>query len=389
MFLEKIISYFCYFYTCLFFILQVSWFPDPTTPQSGAVYTPDGNDFDFDTTFVTKSPNSAYNNNIKLDDTDSPDSGHKEMSSENLTLHTNRGVDPMFWPGILRGQVSVSSPDALLTQNHFAGIASITGNPFANGFDDSFNQNTILQCSYEERMKIITPLPPQDASGNRLELKLSKTPKIDPPPEFRNSKSFRDSQISAQSTDSTSSQETNIMMKSDSDYYSNTTGSAHSHINNNVIENGSHSVLHSHPSENLAAKIPQELFPDSEFSNITESKTLNGPGPTEVANPLNYNDNQNLYQNTNNNSRQMSDFQFLDKYKQTSSTLDSIQKLELQLNRINLDQKSASDYCLRTLNNGQQVKETGFGNEKSFRVKTIPPPPPPRRTESLTSENGN
>jgi hypothetical protein len=139
----------------------------------------------------------------------------------------------------------------------------------------------------------------------------------------------------------------------------------------------------------LADKLPQELFPDSEFSNITESKTLNGPGTTDVANPLNYNDNQNLYQNTNNNSRQMSDFQFLDKYKQTSSTLDSIQKLELQLNRINLDQKSASDYCLRTLNNGQQVKETGFGNEKSFRVKTIPPPPPPRRTESLTSENGN
>jgi hypothetical protein len=57
-------------------------------------------------------------------------------------------------------------------------------------------------------------------------------------------------------------------------------------------------VLHSHPSENLAAKLPQELFPDSEFSNITESKTLNGPGPTDVANPLNYNDNQNLYQNT-------------------------------------------------------------------------------------------
>jgi hypothetical protein len=122
-------------------------------------------------------------------------------------------------------------------------------------------------------MKIITPLPPQDASGNRLELKLSKTPKIDPPPEFRNSKSFRDSQISAQSTDSTSSQETNIMMKSDSDYYSNTTGSAHSHINNNVIENGSHSVLHSHPSENLAAKLPQELFPDSEFSIVTSHNT--------------------------------------------------------------------------------------------------------------------
>lgn len=364
--------------------LQVSWFPDPTTPQSGAVYTPDGNDFDFDNTFVPNSPNSAYNKNIKMEDTDSPDSGHKEMSSENLSLHTNRGVDPMYWPSILRGQVSVSSPDALLTHNHFTGIASITGNPFANGFEDSFNQNTILQCSYEERMKIITPLPPQDARGNRLELKLSKTPKIDPPPEFRNSKSFRDSQISAQSTDSASSQDTNTLMK-DSDYYSNTTGSTHSHVNNNVFENGSHSIArHSPPNENSLSKssVQHEMFPDSDFSNASETRPLNG------SHSLNYNENRS-YQNTSDNTRLMSDGQFSDKYKQTSSTLDSIQKLELQLNRINLDQKSASDYCLRTSNNGKHAKENSFGKDKSFRVKTIPPPPPPRRTESLSSDNGS
>ncbi|XP_052091450.1 carboxyl-terminal PDZ ligand of neuronal nitric oxide synthase protein-like [Mytilus californianus] len=362
--------------------LQVSWFP--TTPQSGAVYTPDCQDFEFDNSFVTNSP-VGYSKN-KIEDTDSPDSGHKEMSSENLSLHTHQGIDPMYWPGILRGQISVSSPEAMLTQNHFAGIASITGNPFANGFEDSFNQNTILRCSYEERMKIITPLPPQDASGNKLELKLSKTPKIDPPPEFRNSRSFRDSQISAQSTDSASSQDTCPLMKSDSDYYSNTTGSGHSHVNNN----DNHVVMLHNMNENLAAtsSTAQELFPETGFSNLSDCVTINGPQISATVPSETYgNQTSNVYQNSMCETRQISDTQFLDKYKQTSSTLDSIQKLELQLNRMNLDQKSASDYCLRTLNNGS--KESGVTKDGSFRVKTIPPPPPPRRTESLTSDNGS
>lgn len=312
-----------------------------------------------------------------MDETDSPDSGLKEMSSENLAFNGGRPTEPIYWPSILRGQVSVSAPEGILAENHFSGIASITGNPFASGFEDAFNQNTILQCSYEERMKIITPIPPQDAISNRLQLKLNKTPKIDPPPEFRNSKSYRDSQISAQSTDSASSQETCPLMKCDSDYHSNTTGSGQSHGN----ENGSHVVM---IHDNMK----------SSASGFQESDSVNSSSPLlinevqSVADPaLAVNQSFNSFQNKVNDTRQISDLQFLDKYKETSSTLDSLHKLELQLNRMNLDQKSASDYCLRTLNNG--VKENGIKKDGSLRIKTIPPPPPPRRTESLSSDNGS
>lgn len=303
----------------------------------------------------------------KIEDTDSPDSGLKDMSSENLALNGGQLSEPIYWPSILRGQVSVSTSEGILTENHFSGIASITGNPFASGFEDAFGQNAILQCSYEERMKIITPIPPQDATSNRLELKLDKTPKIDPPPGFRNSKSYRDSQISAQSTDSASSQDTCSLMKCDSDYHSNTTGSGQSHGN----ENGRHVVMvHKKPSA----------------SGFQESDSVNSNSPLLVneihAETDNDSVNQSSYQNNGSDSRALSDTQFLDKYKETSSTLDSLHKLELQLNRINLDQKSASDYCLRTTNNG--IKKDG-----SLRIKTIPPPPPPRRTESLSSDNGS
>lgn len=195
---------------CLFlFSHQMPVLPDPTTPQAGPVYTPEyfkGNAFE--KPFVTDF------------DTDSPDSGHKEMSTESLAVQYQNS-NTSYWQNVLNGElISLSSPSSFApgTICHVVeDIAAVTGNPFASGFTETFEDQEFLK----DNEHIITPCPPQDACGNRLELKLTRTPKIAPPPEFRNSKSYRDSQYSVQSTESASSQDTTLYIRTpESDYFS-------------------------------------------------------------------------------------------------------------------------------------------------------------------------
>lgn len=189
--------------------LRMPVLPDPTTPQAGPVYTPEyfkGNAFE--KPFVTDF------------DTDSPDSGHKEMSTESLVVQYQNS-NTSYWQNVLNGElISLSSPSSFApgTICHVVeDIAAVTGNPFASGFTETFEDQEFLK----DNEHIITPCPPQDACGNRLELKLTRTPKIAPPPEFRNSKSYRDSQYSVQSTESASSQDTTLYIRTpESDYFS-------------------------------------------------------------------------------------------------------------------------------------------------------------------------
>lgn len=189
--------------------LRMPVLPDPTTPQAGPVYTPEyfkGNAFE--KPFVTDF------------DTDSPDSGHKEMSTESLAVQYQNS-NTSYWQNVLNGElISLSSPSSFApgTICHVVeDIAAVTGNPFASGFTETFDDQEFLK----DNEHIITPCPPQDACGNRLELKLTRTPKIAPPPEFRNSKSYRDSQYSVQSTESASSQDTTLYIRTpESDYFS-------------------------------------------------------------------------------------------------------------------------------------------------------------------------
>lgn len=189
--------------------LRMPVLPDPTTPQAGPVYTPEyfkGNAFE--KPFVTDF------------DTDSPDSGHKEMSTESLAVQYQNS-NTSYWQNVLNGElISLSSPSSFVpgTICHVVeDIAAVTGNPFASGFTETFEDQEFLKANEH----IITPCPPQDACGNRLELKLTRTPKIAPPPEFRNSRSYRDSQYSVQSTESASSQDTALYIRTpESDYFS-------------------------------------------------------------------------------------------------------------------------------------------------------------------------
>lgn len=75
--------------------------PDPTTPQAGPVYTPEyfkGNAFE--KPFVTDF------------DTDSPDSGHKEMSTESLAVQYQNS-NTSYWQNVLNGElISLSSPSS-------------------------------------------------------------------------------------------------------------------------------------------------------------------------------------------------------------------------------------------------------------------------------------
>ena len=120
--------------------------PDPTTPQVGSVYTTEYfKGGAFDKPFVTDF------------DTDSPDSGQKEMSTESLALQYQKS-NTSYWQNVMNGElISLSSP-ANFTPGAICqvveDIAAVTGNPFASGFVDHFDEHDFLKGNRQ----IITPL---------------------------------------------------------------------------------------------------------------------------------------------------------------------------------------------------------------------------------------
>ena len=94
--------------------------PDPTTPQVGPVYTPEYfKGGAFERPFVTDF------------DTDSPQSGHKEMSTESLALQYQK-PNTSSWQNVMSGElISLSSP-ANLTPGAICqvveDIAAVPGN---------------------------------------------------------------------------------------------------------------------------------------------------------------------------------------------------------------------------------------------------------------------
>ncbi|KAK3593733.1 hypothetical protein CHS0354_013631 [Potamilus streckersoni] len=210
--------------------------PDPTTPQCGPVYLPRLMAIDRDGSFLL-SPDSMPVGSLKTFETDSPDSGHREMSAENLAqnLVSNNGA---YWPvenpcDRTLYSYGFSSPVKLRSPYGYEMTATISSNPFAGG-DAEFEVNNFEQRAspkwkgFDEKVKTITSSPPHDAGGNKLELKLNLTPKIKPPPEFRNSNSPRLSSSSDDSNDveNNSVKERTCNVNSDSDYYSTHTGSS-------------------------------------------------------------------------------------------------------------------------------------------------------------------
>ena len=73
---------------------QISVTPDPTTPQVGPVYTPE------------YFKGGAFNKPFVTDfDTDSTDSGHKEMSTESLALQYQKS-NTSYWQNVMNDELN-------------------------------------------------------------------------------------------------------------------------------------------------------------------------------------------------------------------------------------------------------------------------------------------
>ncbi|GAB1600294.1 uncharacterized protein DDB_G0280205-like [Argonauta hians] len=265
--------------------LQIPVLPDPTTPQSGPVYLPEFRDIE--SAYLNSVPETALFENTKTEqDTDSPDSGHREMSSDSLSCNLTSAQDSKNWqyhsycryPLAQQIKISHNNQQQPQEQSHNAsvykqqqqqkqqqnhnvslykqhqqqqqqqqhinsnkshlnvnGVGSVislsstssnNNNNNNNNSNNNNNTNNIIntntnnnnnnndgtistrnnieyninnnnnnnnnnynpftKCSPKKRddIKIITPVPAQDASGNRLELKLNVAPKLDPPPKY-------------------------------------------------------------------------------------------------------------------------------------------------------------------------------------------------------------
>ncbi|XP_023932421.1 carboxyl-terminal PDZ ligand of neuronal nitric oxide synthase protein-like [Lingula anatina] len=154
--------------------VQVPTLPDVNTPQPPPVYIPEFPDID--SSYPAYVPENGLFENRKTDVayTDSPDSGHREMSSDSLMYNFSQ-ADANAWH---RKQQNTPA-----NQNK---------NPFLmNNSSRVNNNNNVYQPNSQHRdqvkvvdgkAKVIVPCPMQDASGNRLDLNL--TPKLEPPPKY-------------------------------------------------------------------------------------------------------------------------------------------------------------------------------------------------------------
>jgi hypothetical protein len=342
----------------------VSWqmpvLPDPTTPQVGPVYTPEyfkGN---------------AMEKNFVADfDTDSPDSGHKEMSSESLSLQFQKSTTS-YWQNVVNGElISLSTPTDFGTICQVVeDISAVTGNPFASGFDESFDGQEYLK----DGEQIITPCPLQDASGNRLELKLTRAPKIAPPPEFRNSKSYRDSQYSVQSTESASSQDTTLFVKTpDSDYSS---------INTSMISQSnstSGNVLNlPSASGEVDLKKDSDISPSNSLSSSSHSSSSTRSELSQIQKQTRTNERPTGWPSPKSSEQGLDSSPFLD--------FKTIEQREVSASPSSIKQ-STKKSPVTDHQNIEKFEEIPRRKQvqgyRDLVIKPAPPPPPPRTVDRL------
>ncbi|XP_064648878.1 capon-like protein isoform X3 [Lineus longissimus] len=158
---------------------QIPVLPDPTTPQSGPVIMPEYRDIEASNMTAIPEQTMFENSNIKAETTDSPDSGHKEMSSDSLSLSCNNHQD---------------NGNTIRNQDFGPWHRMSNGHEFILDNNNPFSMAPVPRAAEtrrdsprKDRFKVITPIPQQDASGNRLDLTV--TPRLDPPPKFKRERS--------------------------------------------------------------------------------------------------------------------------------------------------------------------------------------------------------
>lgn len=201
-----------YFLNCLYHVtLQGSPVPDATTPQCGPVFMP--RTLMQDSSGII-SPDLCMigGGNKALFDTDSPDSGHREMSTDSLALaiHQDFPFLTMTQDQQLKYSFGFGSP-VKIQQTSYAMTAVVNSNPFADSKDNLCDDDCVEYSDYGREQ------------GAEADDKDQSAPKLRPPPEFRN---LRNSQISEDSSNSSNSEtdsvKDGIVNFTDSDYYSHT-----------------------------------------------------------------------------------------------------------------------------------------------------------------------
>ena len=166
-------------------------------------------------------------NSKSLLDTDSPDSGHREMSSDSLSAALQ---NCQHWT---QAQYSYGFTSPVKYQTAEL-TALVSSNPFtvsSSSLDGDQAQNF---ANFEDNWKLMPPVSDEERGEDGHESKLAEVLKIKPPPQFRTSDYKRDSQIS-QDSDSSSSCSDSYSLKdglinfADSDYYSHTGSSTRTH----------------------------------------------------------------------------------------------------------------------------------------------------------------
>lgn len=152
------------------------------------------------------------NTNIKTEQTESPDSGHKEMSSDSLSFNLSQPEANAWYTPMSRldggagdshnnnapvspnnNNIQTAASRLQEKNNNFSPRRSgpafnIHGKEFnlqlrSRSPAHDANNNPGQNQNKQPAKKIITPLPNLDATGNRLDLNC--TPKIDPPPKIK------------------------------------------------------------------------------------------------------------------------------------------------------------------------------------------------------------
>lgn len=213
-------------FPCLLYMFQGSAVPDATTPQCGPVFLPrtllsltdDKNLVSGDFCYTEKSKAQF--------DADSPDSGHREMSNDSLSLTLQQAEFP-FWSMApeegMKYSFGFGSP-IRYKQTSYEMTAVVNSNPFANSKEDICDQDIFDISNFDEA---------KGMDDSQTDCITSVAPRLRPPPEFRNFESLRTSQVSDDSSNSsnsdTDSLKDGIVNFTDSDYYSHTGSSFQGH----------------------------------------------------------------------------------------------------------------------------------------------------------------
>ena len=172
----------------VFCCLQIPLLTDPTSPEPAPMPLPE---LDASQLSAVHEHSLFENTILKGDHTESPDSGHKEMSSDSLSDNNSQWYTPMsrYLSG---GSVMSSTPKRPNFNLPLKKMQPDPTNPFSDVSTIEMANLSQVDADKDatfssQNATIITPLSQQDATGNKLELGVA--PRIDPPPKVKRNSS--------------------------------------------------------------------------------------------------------------------------------------------------------------------------------------------------------